>query len=293
MACPRAFLVAAAAALLTVLAACTGDPAPGESPTPTASPKPPPRAGQCFRPTEEQYARHVDAGRPVDCAREHTLESARVLTSEEPITADNVDRYAEACRAGFERYVGGPDDVSRLDLHFMVADEKTQASGSHWIRCDVAAMLDTEGSVPQPRTGSVADSLADGAPGELRACLNSPPRPSQKQRYVPCDDPHVAQLVPRSVRLGAVDEAFPSQETLAARAERACTRLARARAYPTYAGLNWAFPSKETWAAGDRTGSCWVSARLPGIDDPTPEPSATAAPTPSPTPTPTPTPSPR
>lgn len=254
------------------LAGCStgGD---GGSPSADSSPTPPPapRAGQCYDAGEEAFERHIDRSKPVDCSAEHTLETARVIVTHEPITPDTVSRHAAACRTAFADYVGGSPEVSRLAVHVVVADDKTQAAGGHWLRCDVVAKLDTKGKTPERRTDSVKGALASGVPTELWACLNAPPDPDTNQRYVPCTEPHVAELLPEAITVGTAGEPYPGPKALDRRAERACNRLITAAGYPDHIGTNWAYPAKENWAAGDRDGACWVTATLPPIDTETNE----------------------
>lgn len=251
--------------LIVAVAGCGNDDAaepPTESP---ATPPPAPATGECYDAGKDAFSRHLDGSEPVDCSQPHTLETAKVIVTDEPITPDNVSEHAGACRQAFTEYVGGPPASSRLQVHFIVADEQTQAAGSHWLRCDIMAAVDTGGSKPESRTGSDKGALSDGTPHELRACLNAPPNPETKQRYVPCDEPHVAELVPEGVTLGTAGESYPGPEALETRAEQACTELIAATGYPDHIGTNWAYPSEQNWATGDRAGGCWVTATLPPI----------------------------
>lgn len=249
------------------LAGCAGDEAqPNQQDEAAPAPGPIPSVGQCYDPDEEAFDTHIDESNPVSCDEPHTLETAHVVTADEPITPDNVDTHVSACRQAVADYLGAAPVTSRLELHFIVASEQTQQAGQHWVRCDVVANEDTHGETPERRTGSLADALAERVPTELRACLNAPPDPENNQRYVACAEPHIAELVPETVTLGEPNETFPGSEELGRRAETACNDLL-ASGYPEHIGRNWAFPSQESWASGDRTGVCWVSATLPAITD--------------------------
>jgi hypothetical protein len=270
------FIAAALAAGLLLVAGCSsGDGDKKAQPSPSGTPGAVPVVGECHAAEPSALKDHRDPSPAVACTEPHTLETVAVVTAREKVTRENVGQHAAACRKAFTTYVGATDDISRLDLTFVVPSEAAQNAGQYWVRCDALAKLDTQGTKAESRPGSVRGILASSVPVGLRACLNTPPDFAKNQPYVSCAEAHIAELVPKASDLGTVDEIYPGKGALDTRAEQRCDSLVSTSGYPTHVGKQWEFPNEASWAAGDRTGSCWVSATLPAVTAPTAAPTAT------------------
>lgn len=270
------------AGVLALAGCSSGEGSKNASPSPSGTPGAMPKVGECHAAEASALKNHQDPSPVVACTERHTLETVAVVPATEKVTPQNVGAHAAACRSAFSAYVGATDDVSRLDLTFMVPSVAAQNAGQYWVRCDALARLDTQGTKAESRAGSVRGVLASSVPLGLQACLNVVPDFAKNQPYVSCAQAHISELVPRASELGTVDEIYPGRGSLDTRSEERCATLVTTAGYPGHVGKQWEFPNESGWAAGDRTGSCWVSATLPAIAAPTatpaPTPTATSAP---------------
>lgn len=272
------------AGVLALAGCSSGEGDKNAAPSPSGTPGALPKVGECHAAEASALKDHRDPSPVVACTERHTLETVAVVPATEQVTPKNVGQYAASCRKAFSDYVGATDDISRLDLTFMVPSEATQNAGQYWVRCDALARLDTQGTKAESRAGSVRGVLASSVPLGLRACLNTVPDFAKNQQYVSCAQAHISELVPKASELGTVDEIYPGRGSLDTRSEERCAALVSTAGYPGHVGKQWEFPNESGWAAGDRTGSCWVSATLPAVAAPTTTPGATPGATPAATP---------
>ncbi|MBA2560376.1 MAG: septum formation family protein [Propionibacteriales bacterium] len=187
---------------------------------------------------------------PVDCNRRHTAQTVYVGRSVAPEEAAALVPCREA-----QAHFLGQDFNTRLTLRLWVAGDRS------WYRCDVLlrnSTLSTRGY--QVLTGSLQGVLRRGVSIALQACLGKPYDPGTDQTYVSCQGSHVAQELVVAPAIGTLAEAFPSD--IAERAASACNATASAagrvggnRKVTAYYPKNAA-----SWASGERTADCWVTA---------------------------------
>jgi Septum formation len=257
---------AAAVLLCAVAAGCiavpggTGGPGGDEGGGDAATAPAVPRAGQCYDTPDAVLAAAHDPSPPVDCSRPHTLETYAVLHPDRPLGPRTMAAADEQCVRRIGRFLGGGDFTqTTVSVFYFTPTPAERRDGERWVRCDAGVVTDTAVSGARPVTGSLRDAFAGGVPTIYRRCLNAPPDPTSVQPLVRCDQPHVAELVPTTRRLGDADTPYPGMGRLADRANARCSRTVRA-ALPEAARSLVVVPTRSMWNSGSTSAQCWALA---------------------------------
>lgn len=221
------------AALLCLATACTQEPPQPAEPRLA-------RVGDCY----------ADAtAAPVSCNERHIAQTVYV-SDEWP--ADETTALLP-CREAQAQFLG-QDFNTRLDLQLWVAED------SSWYRCDVLLRNSTRGATGyQDLTGSLKGVLERGVSIDLQSCLGTAYDPAVDQPYLSCRRRHVAQELFVAPAIGTLDEQLP--DDVSDRAANACNATAAAARLLTDNQLTAYYPqSSDSWATGERTADCWVTA---------------------------------
>lgn len=190
------------------------------------------------------------ATKSVECTSEHLAETVYVSEGRPPAGSQAL----EPCRLAQSEYLG-QDFNTRLDVQLWVATDQS------WYRCDVLLRNSTtSGAGFQSLTGSLKDVLSEGVSVDLRSCLGEPYDASGDQRYVSCEEEHIAQELIVPPAIGTLKEPFP--DDVADRAARACNATASSEGLLGKGRVVRAYYPKnaDAWASGERTADCWVVA---------------------------------
>ncbi len=199
------------------------------------------QVGDCYPATSTQ---------PVDCSLAHVAETVFVSQS---ALARGTSALAP-CRTAQAQFLG-QDFNTRFDVQLWVASDQS------WHRCDVSLRTSTQsGSGYQTLTGSLKGVLERGVSVPLQACLAEPYDAASDQTYVSCAEPHVAQQLVAAPAIGTLKEPFPAD--VAGRAAKACNATASAAdMLGRHRSVEAFYPNTaDTWASGERTADCWVTA---------------------------------
>jgi hypothetical protein len=219
--------------------------------------------GRCYDTPESVLPEAHDPSEPVACDQPHTLQTYALLHPDGPLDARTTATLDERCTGRIDRFLGGGDfRHSAVSVFYFTPTEAERAEGARWVRCDAGVVTDTALGSVRRVTGSLADVFAHGVPVAYRRCLNTPPDPAAAQPLVPCDQPHVAQLMPDGVGLDAAGTAYPGSDRLADLANVRCSRLVRS-GLPEADRSLVVVPTQQMWSAGRRTAQCWALA-MPG-----------------------------
>ncbi|HEY3436383.1 MAG TPA: septum formation family protein [Actinotalea sp.] len=288
------FLVALTAAAVLTLSACDGDvPAAESDPsvagsatsravvrTPAApSVSAQPDVGDCW---QADYAvawswlawRGADA---VACSEPHNsiTYSVETFTSDAPYpTQDESGElvWDDTLSAELEDtciVADVPDavwDRTRLGLFTYLPSAKQWAAGERWIRCDVgvSALGALADNVMEtlPATADDVFASAQASPSPYAACIDTPRSTLDAgplddladSAFVSCDGTPQWRYG-TDLQLGAADAPFPGEDAELAAIDAACAPLI---GEDDQIWMYW--PSADGWAAGWRTGSCWLGA---------------------------------
>lgn len=218
----------------------------------------PAEVGQC-RPTPQQVLEQpVDPTQPVDCSEPHTLETFAVVDLPDGADEAQVRRTARTrCRQRLGDYLGRADiAATRISwFYFVTGTDRDDPR----LRCDVGLSTTTATGPLDAVTGSLQDVLAGGVPPAQRSCLATPPDPRQVQPLVPCTDPHAAELVPSSKRLGERGSPYPGARRLLAANLDWCRSTVAAKVGDD-AVSRVEVPTEAAWRAGLVNATCWAVA---------------------------------
>ena len=216
--------------------------------------------GQCHDTPDSVLPDPHDPTPAVDCARPHTLETYAVLHPEQPLGPRSVSRLSEQCAQRIGAYLGGRDyRQTAVSVYYFTPSEAQQQNGARWVRCDAGVVTDTAGIRARRVTGSLHRAFAGGVPLPYRRCLNAPPDPTSVQGLVPCERPHVAELLPTGQDLGRAGEPYPGAHRLTSRADAACARSVRSAVPEAFRSLV-IVPTRPMWKAGQTRAQCWALA---------------------------------
>lgn len=263
----RALVLALVVALATACGAGSAPKKSGASPTPHptagaatsasaprqqgSAPAPDPGyqapvVGSCHAMGWAESVASVATSRSVRCKGPHTSVVAYVGYVRRPVTPTTPLEQrrklaAKVCEPAFRHVVGGTSldrASSVLTWAFFTPGQAELVRGARWVRCDVVARSGTE-LIGLPSTEPL---LKGGLPEGLRICED------RSGADVSCARPHAYRV---AAVFSALGRAFPGAAfTVSARAR--CRQLTK-----TFGGF-WQPPSREGWAAGDRTIRCLV-----------------------------------
>jgi hypothetical protein len=222
------------------------------APATAATKPPPPKVGACYNYTNKQSAAASSPTRAVSCAGRHTAVTYFVGTvtgtparSTSPTSAAVVAQEGRACQLRWVSLMGARIGMSRANFTYFTPTVAQWKAGARWFRCDgVANALNALVTIPANFL-----TFARSAAGitAYKRCLTS------THLVTACSATH-ALMVKTYVVLGTATARFPGASALLTRTSTLCDA-----ASPTPAVVWVTYPLAVGWAAGARTGDCYVT----------------------------------
>ncbi len=285
--------VAAAAAVLLALAACTSSPS-GDAGSPTspatstspAEPAPtaeepgarrttdaaevpaPPEEGDCHRLRFTQLAQASNDSDPLPCKGEHNAVTIHVGELDTVIDGHSVavdseqvlDQISTACPRRLAAYVGGNRStraLSRFHVVWFTPTIEQSDAGANWFRCDLIAFAGHEQLSPLPRPKRLAGVLDDaGALDTYGLCGTTEPGAEAFQRVI-CSRRH-AWRATSTIRIDG-DTAYPGARAVRTAGDETCKdRVRQISGSSLRFRYGWEWPTKDQWRRGQHFGYCWA-----------------------------------
>ncbi|MDQ3306945.1 MAG: septum formation family protein [Actinomycetota bacterium] len=216
-----------------------------------------PKVGNCYDTTKAQFRNQRDGSFPVACSGRHTAETFAVFSVSSFPAPNDINKVWRDCQPRFQRYVGAPATLSKLDLTLILPSDDQVAAGQDWIRCDAIQKEHYNALVGAPRTGSLQASLTSGVPREFRGCVKHWPKVDQAVTFTSCDERHQAQLIPESLFFGPPDAPFPGVETTQRKSKQFCEDVFQTYV-PETLNYYYYYPTADSWRSGSHNSTCWA-----------------------------------
>jgi hypothetical protein len=265
-------VLAALAALLLTLTACTGsatgpDP-PSTTTTPTEivppDPGPTPKVGECHDLSFRQAIAVMGRSKPVRCGSNHTAQTYFVGRLKLTTKAGHVRRpdsqaaqrqARQACTSRLPRHLARTPLQLRLSMAqavWFTPSVRRAEAGADWFRCDVVVVASPRQLMRLPK-----QTKGWGEAPAIAMCATAAPG-TKAFRRVTCGAQHTWRATTTVDIPGA---RLPSEAAIADRMESTCRDAARAGADDPL-DFTWSqeSPTQEQWDAGQRYGICWVPA---------------------------------
>ena len=184
---------------------------------------PPSEVGECHN-TPESYlntALYNDSA-VVECSQPHTLQTLKVIDTDEEITPELLGQLAAYCHAqAVAEYIDSPGAGADNLLYLIVSGPtpEQQEAGQSWIRCEAGHQAATRLVGCCKPLATTTESL-EGAMGNdiarFQQCVAEVPDPKRRQPLVARKEPHRGELLLIWMELEASE--YPSAAKLESRA---------------------------------------------------------------------------
>jgi len=222
---------------------------------------PPPEVGQCRNTPSSSLDSEVwfDDSPVVDCSQMHTLQTLRVIESDEEVTQELVQQLVKYCETqAVAEYVDSPGRGAynlAWPIVFGPTPEQREA-GQSWVRCDAGFQSETYCCVPLvPGTGSLEGAMGKDI-ARFQQCIGQLPDPGRSQPLVSCKEPHRGELLLTIMELDA--SAYPSAAKLERAGQSQCRELVANRDDADSLELLPFWQSEDEWQGGTINGGCWI-----------------------------------
>ena len=222
---------------------------------------PPPEVGQCRNTPESNLGGNdwVDESPVVDCSKPHTLETLKVIESDETMTLPLIKQLANSCES-IEAWVYLDSPGRRAyNLAFPIVygpSPEQREAGQSWIRCDAGIQAMTYCCIQlAPQTGRLKGGMGENL-ARFQQCINEVPDPDRTQPLTSCEKPHRAELLLTIMELDASE--YPSAAELKKSGQSLCGDLVGDRDDADSLVLTPLWQPEREWQGGTLYGVCWI-----------------------------------